>query len=244
MAMPLSFAVTILIFKLLGVSVNSMTRGGLAVAIGMVVDDAIVDVENVWRRLREKGGAAVPAAQSRPEACTTLDIIATASGEVRNSILYATVLVMLVFMPLLGLEGIEGRLFTPIAIATITSMAASFVVSLTVIPVLCSLLLSWSPGFSRSEDAPHRRMATPQHRDSFVVRAMKWFVERTFLKLALGAPQLVLAVVGMLLVASLMLYPKMGKEFLPAFNEGSATISLAGAPGTSLAHSMRLARPP
>jgi CzcA family heavy metal efflux pump len=222
MAMPLSFAVTILIFKLLGVSVNSMTLGGLAVAIGMVVDDAIVDVENVWRRLREKGGAAVPAAQTRPEACTTLDIIATASGEVRNSILYATVLVMLVFMPLLGLEGIEGRLFTPIAIATITSMAASFVVSLTVIPVLCSLLLK------RDEK---------DEKDGFVVRAMKWFVERTFLKVALGAPQLVLAFVGMLLVASLMLYPKMGKEFLPAFNEGSATISLAGAPGTSLAHS-------
>jgi len=222
MAMPLSFAVTILIFKLLGVSVNSMTLGGLAVAIGMVVDDAIVDVENVWRRLREKGGAAVPAVQSRPEACTTLSIIATASGEVRNSILYATVLVMLVFMPLLGLEGIEGRLFTPIAIATITSMAASFVVSLTVIPVLCSLLLK------RDEK---------DEKDGFVVRAMKWLVERTFLKLALGAPQLVLAFVGMLLVASLMLYPKMGKEFLPAFNEGSATISLAGAPGTSLAHS-------
>ncbi len=222
MAMPLSFAVTILIFKLLGVSVNSMTLGGLAVAIGMVVDDAIVDVENVWRRLREKGGAAVPAAQSRPEACTTLDIIATASGEVRNSILYATVLVMLVFMPLLGLEGIEGRLFTPIAIATIASMAASFVVSLTVIPVLCSLLLK--------RDAKDER-------DGLVVRAMKWLVERTFLKVALGAPQLVLAFVGMLLVASLMLYPKMGKEFLPAFNEGSATISLAGAPGTSLAHS-------
>jgi CzcA family heavy metal efflux pump len=221
MAMPLSFAVTILIFKLLGVSVNSMTLGGLAVAIGMVVDDAIVDFENVWRRLRERrtGFQPVP---NELKTRSTLDIIATASGEVRNSILYATVLVMLVFMPLLGLEGIEGCLFTPIAIATITSMAASFVVSLTVIPVLCSLLLK------RDEK---------DEKDGFVVRAMKWLVERTFLKLALGAPQLVLAFVGMLLVASLMLYPKMGKEFLPAFNEGSATISLAGAPGTSLAHS-------
>lgn len=219
MAMPLSFAVTILIFKLLGVSVNSMTLGGLAVAIGMVVDDAIVDVENVWRRLRESG-AAVPAAQSRPEACNTLEIIASASSEVRNSILYATVLVILVFLPLFGLEGIEGRLFTPIAIATITSMAASFVVSLTVIPVLCSLLL---------------KTGGKAHGDGFIVRAMKWFVERTFLKIALGAPQLVLALVGALLIASLMLYPKMGKEFLPTFNEGSATISLASAPGTSLA---------
>ncbi|MFM2143162.1 MAG: hypothetical protein RLZZ476_1706, partial [Verrucomicrobiota bacterium] len=218
MAMPLSFAVTILTFEAFGVSVNSMTLGGLAVAIGMVVDDAIVDVENVWRRLRESG-AAVPAAKSRPEACTTLDIIATASSEVRNSILYATVLVILVFMPLFGLEGIEGRLFTPIAIATITSMAASFVVSLTVIPVLCSLWL---------------KSGGKAHGDGFVVRAMKWLVERTFLKMALGAPAAVLALVGMLLIASLMLYPRMGQEFLPAFNEGSATISLASAPGTSL----------
>jgi CzcA family heavy metal efflux pump len=219
MAMPLSFAVTILTFKLLGVSVNSMTLGGLAVAIGMVVDDAIVDVENVWRRLREKSGAAVPTAQSRPEPCTTLDVIAAASSEVRNSILYATVLVILVFMPLLGLEGIEGRLFTPIALATITSMAASFVVSLTVIPVLCSFLL---------------KPVGKAHGDGFVVRGMKWVVERTFLKVAMGAPTVVLALVGMLLIASLMLYPRLGQEFLPAFNEGSATISLASAPGTSL----------
>ncbi|MBE2284651.1 MAG: efflux RND transporter permease subunit [Prosthecobacter sp.] len=225
MAMPLSFAVTILTFKAFGVSVNSMTLGGLAVAIGMVVDDAIVDVENVWRRLRESPSK------------IRLDIIASASGEVRNSILYATVLVILVFLPLFGLEGIEGHLFTPIAIATITSMAASFVVSLTVIPVLCSLLLSWSPGFSRFDDAPDRLKAPLQHRDSFVVRGMKWFVERTFLKLALGAPLLVIALAGVLLVGSLLLYPIMGKEFLPAFNEGSATISLASAPGTSLAQS-------
>lgn len=210
MAMPLSFAVTILVFKLFGVSVNSMTLGGLAVAIGMVVDDAIVDVENVWRRLRENPGK------------IRLDIIAEASSEVRNSILYATVLVILVFLPLLGLEGIEGRLFTPIAIATITSMAASFVVSLTVIPVLCSLLL---------------KTGGKAHGDGFVVRAMKWTVKHTFLRFALAAPTLVLALAGVFLIAALMLYPKMGKEFLPAFNEGSATISLAGAPGSSLAHS-------
>ena len=210
MAMPLSFAVTILIFKLFGVSVNSMTLGGLAVAIGMVVDDAIVDVENVWRRLRESPSQ------------SAIEVIAAASSEVRNSILYATVLVILVFLPLLGLEGIEGRLFTPIAIATITSMAASFVVSLTVIPVLCSLLLKPPRG---------------SHRDGFIVRAMKFLVRQTFLRFALVAPVLVIALAGMLLFASLMLYPMMGKEFLPTFNEGSATISLASAPGTSLAYS-------
>ena len=210
MAMPLSFAVTILIFKWFGVSVNSMTLGGLAVAIGMVVDDAIVDVENVFRRLREK--------PDKP----MLETIAKASGEVRISILYATVLIILVFLPLFGLEGIEGRLFTPIAIATITSMAASFVVSLTVIPVLCSLLLKPKAG---------------QHGDGLIVRGMKFVVRQTFLRVALSAPMLVIAFAGMLLIASLMLYPMMGKEFLPTFNEGSATISLAGAPGTSLAQS-------
>ncbi len=229
-AIPLSFAVTLLIFQAFGVSVNSMTLGGLAVAIGMVVDDAIVDVENVWRRLRESGTGILPAGSgtgilpaASPNKKTTLTIIANASSEIRNSIFYATVLIILVFLPLLGLEGIEGRLFTPIAIATIASMAASFVVSLTVIPVLCSFLL-----------VPKSEARKPKP-ESFLVRAMKWTVERTFLRAALGAPVLVIAFAGVLLTAALMLYPMMGKEFLPAFNEGSATITLAGAPGTSLA---------
>ncbi len=207
-ALPLSFAVTILTFQAFGVSVNSMTLGGLAVAIGMVVDDAIVDVENVFRRLRQN--------PDKPR----LEVIAAASSEVRNSILYATVLIILVFLPLLGLEGLEGRLFTPIAIATITSMAASFVISLTVIPVLCSLLL---------------KTGGQGQGDGVVVRAMKWLVQRSFLKLALGVPTLVLAFAGTLLIAALMLYPILGKEFLPSFHEGSATISLVSAPGTSLA---------
>ncbi len=211
-AMPLSFALTVLVFKWFGVSVNSMTLGGLAVAIGMVVDDAIVDVENVFRRLRENAG--------RPSPLPRLEVIARASGEVRNSILYATVLVVLVFLPLLGLEGLEGRLFTPIAIATITSMAASFVISLTVIPVLCSLLLNPKPGKA--------------HGDGFLVRALKKFAEATVIRASLAQPVLVLLAVAVPFVASLTLYPRMGKEFLPAFNEGSATISFASAPGTSL----------
>ena len=215
MAMPLSFAITLLVFKATGASVNSMTLGGLAVAIGMVVDDAIVDVENVFRRLRENASSPLP--QPR------LEVIARASGEVRNSILYATVIIICVFLPLLALEGLEGRLFTPIAIATIVSMAASFVVSLTVIPVLCSLLLRPKEGKA--------------HRDGILVRAVKKLVELTFLRLALKAPLLVLALVSMTLAAALMLYPLMGKEFLPTFNEGSATISFASAPGTSLAQS-------
>jgi CzcA family heavy metal efflux pump len=212
-AMPLSFAVTVMVFRWLDVSVNSMTLGGLAVAIGMVVDDAIVDVENVFRRLREN--AALPQPRSR------LEVIASASSEVRNSILYATVIIVLVFLPLLGLEAIEGRLFTPIAIATITAMAASFVVSLTVIPVLCSVLLA--------------EKTAAIHGDGFLVRAMKRLVRSTFLRAAFHAPLLVLAFAGLLMAGAFSLWPAMGKEFLPTFNEGSATISLACAPGTSLA---------
>jgi CzcA family heavy metal efflux pump len=215
MAMPLSFAVTLLVFKWLGISVNSMTLGGLAVAIGMVVDDAIVDVENVFRRLKENASLANP----KPR----LEVIATASSEVRNSILYATVLIILVFLPLFGLEGIEGRLFPPIAIATITSMAASFVVSLTVIPVLCSFLINPKSG--------------KDHGDGFVVRAMKTTVKNTFVRFALAQPFLVLVVTSVMLAGSLCLWPIMGKEFLPSFNEGSASISLASGPGTSLAQS-------
>jgi CzcA family heavy metal efflux pump len=214
-AIPLSFAITLLTFKWFGASVNSMTLGGIAVAIGMVVDDAIVDVENVFRRLRENASLENP----RPR----LEVIASASSEVRSSILYATVLIILVFVPLLGLAGLEGRLFRPIAIATIVSMIASFFVSLTVIPVLCSFLLKPKEG--------------KQHRDGLLVRALKAFTRATFLRAAFAAPLAVIGVVVLLVAAAAMLYPGMGKEFLPTFNEGSATISFASAPGSSLKQS-------
>lgn len=212
MAMPLSFGITMLVFLWLGISVNSMTLGGLAVAIGMVVDDAIVDVENVFRRLRENAEAAQP----KPR----LQVIAQASGEVRNSILYATVLIILVFMPLLGLSGVEGKLFAPIAIATIISMVASFVVSLTAIPVLCSLLLRPKEGH--------------EHKDGLITRLMKGLLRKTLLRLALSQPALVLAVAAALLVASFSLYPLMNKDFLPKFQEETALVAATAAPGTSL----------
>lgn len=215
-AIPLSFAITLLTFKYFGISVNSMTLGGIAVAIGMVVDDAIVDVENVFRRLRENARLATPLPK--------LDVIASASSEVRSSILYATLLIILVFIPLLGLAGLEGRLFGPIALATIVSMSGSFVVSLTVIPVLCSFLLG---GRAKPETT----------RESWVTRTIQSIVKHTFLRAAFKAPLAVIAVTCMLVTAAAMLYPSMGKEFLPTFNEGSATISLASAPGSSLAQS-------
>ena len=212
MAMPLSFAITLLTFKWFGISVNSMTLGGLAVAIGMVVDDAIVDVENVFRRLQEN--AALPKPHPR------LEVIAHASGEVRNSILYATLLIILVFLPLLGLGGVEGRLFSPIAIATIISMVASFVVSLTAIPVLCSLLLRPREG--------------NEHRDGRLVRGIKWLLEHTLLRFGLGQPYLLLGLAALSVVGAFSLYPQMGKDFLPAFREETALISSTSAPGTSL----------
>jgi CzcA family heavy metal efflux pump len=214
-AIPLSFAITLITFNLFGTGVNSMTLGGIAVAIGMVVDDAIVDVENVFRRLRENAASTQP----KPR----LEVIAAASSEVRSSILYATILIVLVFVPLLGLEGLEGRLFQPIAIATIVSMLASFVVSLTLIPVLCSFMLKPAEG--------------AVHHDGPLVRALKNFTQKTFLKAAFNAPFAVIGIVLTLLLAAAMLYPGMGKEFLPTFNEGSATISFASAPGSSLKQS-------
>ncbi len=221
MAMPLSFAVTLLTFKWLGLSVNSMTLGGLAVAIGMVVDDAIVDVENVFRRLRENA--------RHKEPLPKLELIALASGEVRNSILYATILVVLVFLPLLGLTGVEGKLFAPIAFATIISMTASFVVSLTAIPVLCSLLLKVKEG----DDG---------HTDGRLVRSLKWLLKTTVLRFSLRQPMLVIAIVSIFLALSLMLYPRMGKDFLPAFHEETAIVTTGAAPGTSLAEMETLAK--
>ncbi len=216
MAMPLSFAITLLTFRWLDLSVNSMTLGGLAVAIGMVVDDAIVDVENVFRRLRENARLKEPLPK--------LEVIALASGEVRNSILYATILIVLVFIPLLGLTGVEGKLFAPIAIATIISMIASFVVSLTAIPVLCSFLLKVKPA-----DKGHG------HNDGRLVRSLKWLLKNTILRLSLRQPVIIIAAVSMLLALSFMLYPQMSRDFLPAFHEETAVVTTGAAPGTSLA---------
>lgn len=212
MAMPMSFAITMLTFKLLGISVNSMTLGGLAVAIGMVVDDAIVDVENVFRRLKQNAGLPTPSPR--------LEVIARASGEVRNSILYATVLIILVFLPLLGLSGVEGRLFAPIAAATMISMVASFLVSLTLIPVLCSYLLHPKPGH--------------EHQDGWLVRNIKALLRSTALRFGLDYPLPILALTLAGMVAAFLLYPAMGKDFLPSFKEETALIAVTSAPGTSL----------
>lgn len=219
-AIPLSIVIAALVFSLFGLSINTMTLGGLAIAIGEMVDDAIVDVENVFRRLRENRAADRP----RP----ALQVIYEASTEIRNSIVYATALVVLVFIPLFALGGIEGRLFRPIGVAYITSILASLLVAVTVTPVLCSYLLP--------------RMKSMQHRaDGWLVRKLKECDRRYILHTALNRPKSVIAAAAMIVVLSFALFPLMGRQFLPDFNEGTATINVLAAPGTSLTQSNRIA---
>ena len=218
-AIPLSLGMTVLVFGLLDLSVNSMTLGGLAVAIGMVVDDAIVDVENVFRRLRENAMLDEPR--------NRLEVIAKASAEVRSSILYATVLIILVFLPLMALSGVEGRLFTPIAVATIVSMAASFLVSLTVIPVLSSYLLKPKAG--------------QKHADGVIERGFKKLFNVTWLRFSLSQPLIVLFATGALVVVAGISFTKMGGNFLPAFREPTVLVAMTTAPGTSLKQTRELA---
>lgn len=219
-AIPLSIVITGLIFKAFDISINTMTLGGLAVAIGELVDDAIVDVENVFRRLKENK------ASDKPQ--PVLKVVYKASLEIRNSIVYATIIVILVFIPLFSLSGIEGRIFAPLGIAYITSIVASLFVSLTVTPVLCSYLL---PNM--------KQMREPGHKDSFVVKWLK-AKDAKALNWALDRPKSILLPVVLLFFGSLALVPFFGTEFLPPFNEGSITINLSAAAGTSLDESNKL----
>ena len=212
---PLSLLVTAIVFKFMGLGINTMTLGGLAIAIGELVDDAIVDVENVFRRLKEN--------RSSPNPRSSLQVIFEASSEVRNSIVFSTIIVVLVFIPLFALGGIEGRLFAPLGVAYILALLASLLISLTVTPVLCSYLLSRSKGLSHREDGA-------------LVRHLKKVAEK-ILRRTIHHPALVLTGCGVMLLGALALLPLMGRSFLPAFNEGTATIGVAAAPGISLAAS-------
>ncbi|MFN3791518.1 efflux RND transporter permease subunit [Massilia sp.] len=214
-AIPLSLAVTALAFHLLGQSINVMTLGGLAIAIGELVDDAVVDVENILRRLKErdKTGHSV------------LETIWRASVEVRSGIVYATVIVVLVFIPLFALPGIEGRLFAPLGIAYIASILASMLVSMTVTPVLSYYLLP--------------KMKRLHRGDSPIVRRLKaWDTALLYWSLPRIRPVLGGAVVVVLLaVASVPFFPR---AFLPSFNEGSLVMGMSFMPGTSLAEANRM----
>ena len=217
-AIPLSIVVTGLVFKWFGMSINTMTLGGLAVAIGELVDDAIVDVENIFRRLRENAHAAEPK--------SALRVVYEASSEVRNSIVFSTILVVLVFVPLFALGGMEGKLFTPLGIAYIVSILASLLVSLTVTPGLSYWLL------------PTARFMEHE-KDSFVLRILKALAGQA-IRISVRHPVPILVSVAVAVVVSVVVVMGLGRDFLPPFNEGVVQVNVLLPPGTSLDASNRI----
>jgi len=222
LAIPLSLVTAVLAMRALGATINTMTLGGMAIAVGALVDDAIIDVENVVRRLREN--FRLPGWQRRP----AMEIVFEASKEIRGSIVFATAIIVLVFLPLFFLSGIEGRLLRPLGFAYVVSLAASLVVALTVTPVLCSLLLPGSRAVHDDREGALVRWLKARYAPILDAVLLRW-------KAVLGASAalLVLAVVGLALA---------GRAFLPDFNEGTLTLFAVTLPGTSLAESDKLGR--
>jgi HME family heavy-metal exporter len=221
-ALPLSIAAALLLLDWLELSINVMTLGGLAVAIGELVDDAIIDVENIVRRLREN--AALPEGQRRPR----VQVIFDASNEIRASVVFATILIVVVFVPLLFLQGLEGRFFRPLGLTYIVSILASLVVALTVTPALSKFLLKDGSGGRHG-------------RDGFLVRWLKRAYEPT-LRWVIRRRGLVTSAAVVVTGLAILLGATFGTSFLPEFNEGTFTVFLMAPPGTSLAESNRVAR--
>lgn len=220
-SMPLSILLTVIVFHWFGVSINTMTLGGIAVAIGDLVDDSIVDIENIYRRLKEN--RQLPLELQRP----ALAVVYDASCEVRNSIVYATLIVILVMVPLFSMAGLEGRMFAPLGIAYITSLLCSLVVSLTSTPALGSVLLSNAKLLDEGDDP-------------LLLRWVKKIDEKV-LRFTLRHATTVLSAVALLVLLSCVSIFWMGGEFLPPFNEGTLTINLRLESGTSLDESQRIA---
>lgn len=218
-AIPLSVLVTVLVFSALGLGINTMTLGGLAIAVGELVDDAVVDVENIMRRLAQNDVLAAP----RP----TLAVILDASQEVRSGVVMATAIIVLVLIPVFALSGIEGRMFAPLGIAYVVSILASLVVAVTLTPVLASWLI-----------------AAPQHRRHRENRLMDWLEIHAYrlIHQAMDRRGAVLAGATGLFALAMLTAMLMPRAFLPPFNEGSLTINLTAQPGLSLAESDRLGR--
>ena len=221
-AMPLSLAAGVLVLRAFGASINTMTLGGMAIAIGALVDDAIIDVENVVRRLREN--AVRPAEERRPAP----EVIRDATLEIRTSIVFATIIIVLVFLPVFGLSGVEGRLLAPLAFAYIIALAASLLVAIIVTPALCAAFL------------PHARSIAAGH-DGWLARTLKARFAQV-LPRALDHPFAVTALSAALLVAAVGAMARLGSSFLPEFHEGSLTVQANTLPGTSLAKSDEIGR--
>ena len=222
LAIPVSVLTAVLTMSWFGFTINSMSLGGLAIAIGELVDDAIIDVENVMRRLREN--TQKPEAERLP----ALEVIYRASSEIRSSVVFATVIVVLVFLPLFALSSVEGRLLTPLAFAYIVSLTASLAVALTVTPALCSFLL------------PNARSILKGHEPWLVTQLKRMY--RPALNWSLDHPISVVIPSILLIIAAGVALSRTGRTFLPEFNEGTLTISAVTLPGTSLADSDNLGR--
>lgn len=220
---PLSLLVSLLVLHLLGQTINTMSLGGMAIAIGSLVDDAIVDVENVWKKLREN--------RMRPEAerLHPMRVIFEASREVRMPILNSTLIIVASFLPLFFLQGMEGRMLIPLGIAFIVALFASTIVALTLTPVLCSWLLA---GKSLEKAVPKESAVTIWLKNRYR-SALLWVLARR---------RGVLAATGVLFIAALGLFFTLGHSFLPPFNEGSFTINVSSLPGISLEESDRIGR--
>ncbi len=221
-AIPLSIVAAIFVFYLLDISINTMTLGGLAIAIGALVDDAIIYVENVFRRLKEEN-------RRKPEDRRSADeVIFHASREIRGPMINATLIIIIVFVPLFWLSGVEGRLLRPMGYAYITSIFASLLVALIVTPALSAYLLPKASFMQKGDD-------------SWLVARLKTSY-RIILERVLHLPGFVLLFAGVALVASLAILPSLGRAFLPEFNEGSLTLSVLTVPGTSLEESNKIGR--
>ncbi len=216
-AIPVSILVTAIVFKMLGLSINTMTLGGLAIAIGELVDDAVVDVENIFRRLRENRELGNPR--------TTFDVVVSASREVRSGIVYATMIIVLVFVPLFALSGIEGRLFAPLGQAYIISILVSLIVSITLTPVMAYFLL---PGMKRLDE-----------HEGWLVRNLKRG-NRAALDVVFRWQKTLMALATMAVLIAAWSATMLPRAFLPPFNEGTFTISMLFNPGISLAESHRV----
>lgn len=222
MAIPLSLLVSILTLKLMGLTINTMSLGGMAIAIGSLVDDAIIDVENVFKHLRLN--RMKPVGQQQP----ILDVVFEASKEVRMPILNSTLIIVACFVPLFFLSGMEGRMLVPLGISFIVALFASTVVALTITPVLCSYLLSKTKG-DKEEKEPR------------MVLTLKFWYEKS-LHWALAHQKKVLTITGLLLVSAMVIFFTLGRNFLPPFNEGSFTITVNTTPGISLEESDKIGR--
>ncbi|MBZ9731360.1 CusA/CzcA family heavy metal efflux RND transporter [Salegentibacter sp. JZCK2] len=218
LAIPISLLVSIIVLKWLGYTINTMSLGGMAIAIGALVDDAIIDVENVYKRLREN------IKKPKAERQSVITVVRDASVEIRSSIIIATLIIIVSFVPLFFLGGMEGRLLEPLGIAFITSVLTSLVVAITVTPVLCSYLLKDEKMLKKQAEG---------------TKVEKW-LQKSYadvLNRALKIPKTIIAVTVVAFLLSIAIFTQLGRSFLPEFNEGSMVISVVGPPGISLEES-------